>query len=41
MSKVESSARRAPRFPRFILQGGSSSALLVVSVLDMVYDCHL
>ena len=38
-----SRARRehAPRFPRFILIGSFSDTLLVVSILDMAYDCHL
>ena len=38
--KVESSAR-APRLPRFILLVSLSDTLLVVSILDIVYDCHL
>ena len=31
----------APRLPRFILLGSFSDTLLVVSILDMIYDCHL
>ena len=31
----------APRFPRFILLVSFSDTLLVVSILDIVYDCHL
>ena len=38
--KVESSAR-APRLPRFILLVSLSDTLLVVSILEIVYDCHL
>ena len=36
-----SRARRArlPRLPEFILLGSFSSTLLVVFILDMVYDC--
>ena len=40
VSKVESSAR-ALRLSRFILLGGFTDTLLVVSILDIVYDCHL
>ena len=40
VSNVESSVR-APRIPRFILLGSFSDTLLVVSILDIVYDCHL
>ena len=32
---------RPPRLPRFILLGSFSDTLLVVSVLDIVYDYHL
>ena len=32
---------RAPRFLRFILLVGLSNTLLVVSILDILYDCHL
>ena len=35
------SVQRAPCLPRFILVGGFSDTLLVVSILDRVYDCHL
>ena len=38
--KVESSAR-APRLPRFILLVSLSDTLLVVSILEIVYNCHL
>ena len=31
----------APRLPRFILLASFSSTLLAVSILDIVYDCHL
>ena len=31
----------APRLPRFILQGSFCDALLVISILDVIYDCHL
>ena len=31
----------APRLPRFILLVSFSGTLLVVSILDIVYDCHL
>ena len=31
---------RARHLPRFILPGSFSDILLVVSILDMVYDCH-
>ena len=36
-------ARRAcaPRLPRFILLGSFSGTLVMVSILDIVYDCHL
>ena len=36
-------ARRvgAPRLPKFILLVSLSDTLLVVSILDIVYDCHL
>ena len=40
VSKVDRSAR-APCLPRFILLGSFSDTLLVVSILDIVYDCHL
>ena len=30
-----------PRLPRFILLVSFSETLLVVSILDIVYDCHL
>ena len=40
VSKVESSVR-APCLPRFILLESFSDTLLVVSVLDIVYSCHL
>ena len=32
---------RAPRQPRFILLGSFIDPLLVVSILEIVYDCHL
>ena len=32
---------RAPRHPRFILLGSFIDPLLVVSILEIVYDCHL
>ena len=32
---------RTPRLPRFILLGSFSDTLLVVSILDIVYDCYL
>ena len=38
--KVESSAR-APRLPRFIQLVSFSVTLLVISILDIVYECHL
>ena len=38
--KVESSARM-PCLPRFIRLASFSDTLLVVSILDTVYDCHL
>ena len=38
---VESREFGAPRLPGFILLGSFSGALLVVSILDIVYDCHL
>ena len=31
----------APRLPRFILLVSFSDTLLVVSILEIVYDCHL
>ena len=31
----------APRLPRFILLASFSSTLFAVSILDIVYDCHL
>ena len=40
VSKVDNSAR-APRLPRFILLKSFSDTLLVVSILDRVFDCHL
>ena len=40
VSKVESLAR-APRLLRFTLLVSFSDTLLVVSILDIVYDCHL
>ena len=40
VSEVDSSAH-APRLPRFILLGSFSDTLLVVSILHIVYDCHL
>ena len=40
VSKVESSVR-APCLPRFILLESFSDTLLVVSILDIVYSCHL
>ena len=40
VSKVESSAR-ALHLPRFIMLASFSDTLLVVSILDIVYDCHL
>ena len=36
-----SAARHAPRLPGFILLGGFGGAFLVVSILGVVYDCHL
>ena len=39
MSKVESLVR-APHLPRFTLMGSFSDTLLVVKILDIVYDCH-
>ena len=30
-----------PRLPGFFLLGGFSDTLLVVSILGIVYDCHL
>ena len=39
VSKVEGSAH-APRLPRFVLLGSFSDTLLVVSILDIAYDCH-
>ena len=32
---------RAPALPRFILLVNFSDTLLVISILDIVYDCHL
>ena len=32
---------RASCLPRFMLLGSLSDTLLVVSILDIVYDCHL
>ena len=32
---------RAPRIPMFILLVSFSGTLLVVSILDRAYDCHL
>ena len=40
VSKVERSTR-APRLPRFVLLGSFSDTLLVVSILDIAYYCHL
>ena len=40
VSKVESLAC-VPRLPRFILLISFSDTLLVVSILDIVYDCNL
>ena len=40
VSKVEGSTG-APCLPGSILMGGFNGALLVVSILGMVYDCHL
>ena len=40
VSKVDNSAR-APHLPRFILLKSFSDTLLVVSILDRVFDCHL
>ena len=40
VTKVESSAR-APCLPTFILLLSFSATLLVVSILDIVYGCHL
>ena len=37
----KSRARRASHLPRFILLGSFSDNLLVVSILDIVYNCHL
>ena len=39
----KSRARRAhaPCLPKFNLLGGFSDTLLVVSILGIVYDCHL
>ena len=37
---MEGSAR-APRLPGLILPGSFSGTLLVVSNLDIVYDCYL
>ena len=33
--------RGAPHLPRFILLGSFSDTLLLVSILDIVYECHL
>ena len=38
---VESRELGANRFPRFILLGNFSDTFLVVSILDIVCDCHL
>ena len=40
VSRVGGSAPM-PRLPGFFLLGGFGGALLVVSVLGIVYDCHL
>ena len=40
VSKVESS-QWAPHLPRLIWLVNISDTLLVVLILDMVYDCHL
>ena len=40
VSKVKTSPR-APRSPKFILLESFSNILLVVSILGIVYDCHL
>ena len=40
VSRVEGSAH-APRLPRFVLLGSFSDSLLVVLILDIVYDCYL
>ena len=40
LSKVETSARAA-HLPRATLLVNFSDTLLVVSILDIVYDCHL
>ena len=40
VSRVEGSAR-APGLSGFILLGSFSGTLLEVSILGMVYDCHL
>ena len=37
----QESGTQAPRLPRLILLGSFSETLLVVSILDIVYDCHL
>ena len=36
-----SKVKRVPCLPRFNLLEGFSDTLLVVSILDIVYDCHL
>ena len=42
VSKVESLPRAcAPCHPKRILLGSFSDTLLVVSILDIIYDCHL
>ena len=42
VSKVERTARtRTPRFPRFILLASFSDTLLMVSIIEIVYDCYL
>ena len=38
---VESRELGANRFPRFILLGNFSDTFLMVSILDIVCDCHL
>ena len=40
VSKVESSAR-APHLPKIILLISFGDTLFVVSILNIVYDCHL
>ena len=39
VSGIESSVH-APHLPRFIQLGSFSDTLHVVSILDIVYDCH-